>query len=286
MVLCCHRPACAIGRSLATCRSHSLQAAEVLITACIACKRPSTATALYRQLQDAEQGGPRSAALGPEMHALALQALLQEAHRAPAGSSSADAALASALSLLEAHGRALLGLGDAGLLGRLACKAAVLSTPTASSPSLEPYRIVAAARPAASKSGALNAAAAGEQLYAAALPGVQLALWGLRLLQAGGASGADLQSQLAAVVDAAGRAGSGQVLALLQLAQQQLPGLQPGPVQWAALLRYARQDVASRAEEERGMDRAAIGALREACGRLREGLGITWASQLPAPAKV
>ncbi len=61
-------------------------------------------------------------------------------------------------------------------------------------------------------------------------------------------------------------------------------GLQPEPGEWAALLRYARQDVASRAEAERGSTVA--GMLREACERLREAWGDGWASQLPPSAKV
>jgi hypothetical protein len=263
-----------------------LQAAQGIIAACVACERPSSATALYRQLLGEEEGGGRPAALAPETHAAALQALLQEVHRAPGGGSSADAALASALALLESQGGALLRLRDAKLLGSVVCKAAAHPLPTAASPSLEPYRIVAAAWPAAGRGGPRDAAAAGEQLFAALLPGVRLALWGVRRQQAGGSSAEELQAQLAAAALAAGRAGSGQALWLLVLAPQQVQGLQPTPSEWAVLLRYARQDVASRPKAQRGLDSAVISVLREVCGRLRGAWGANWASQLPPAAKV
>lgn len=248
--------------------------------------------ALYRRLE-AETAGKQdggSTSVGPAAHAAALRALLQEAQGADSSSSS-DAALDAALQLLATHRDALLGLKDAGL-GRAVCMAAMhtlgsLPPQPGSSAVVRAYRTVAEGVSSSREAFLVASPAAGQLTHL--LPSVRLALCGLQLLTSCSSPGrpADAKSQLFGLAEAiGGRAGSGQLLALLRLVPAWAQGLQVPHSLWAALLSCARRDVLQPAAAGHGLDAAVASQLGEVCRLLRAELGGKWAAGLETPAKV
>eukprot|EP00887_Chlorella_sp_A99_P000522 scaffold17.g522.t1 len=265
------------------------QAVVLLLEACVACKRPTTARQLYRWALGAEASGGSS--LGPACHAMALRALLlQCSPRSGGGVESQTAALADAALLQQTHGQALISLPDVGLLAGATCAAAVNAIRNLQQqrgqPACAVIRVVAEAL--ASSGGKAAEEEQERRLFVCLEPGTQLTLWGLRLL---GKDAAEQQrARLGAAASAlAARGSSSQLMAFLLLAPSWGgPACAPAPAQWEAVLHCARWDDAVGIERWRvssTQSLATLHALAWVCDLLRAA-GPRWAEQLSSPSQV
>ncbi|GAB4821706.1 hypothetical protein N2152v2_008752 [Parachlorella kessleri] len=262
-------------------RELDIQVAERCMQLCSARHQSDLVATTYRRLD-----GAQLASLPLKSHVAALRAYLAQIQegsgRGSTGSSSSNSsssssndstsAVTSALEIVQREAVALCFLSDADL-ARTLCNAAchaIRHTDIQPSRSALVRLWLGASKAAASK-------ASRDSLLSAA----QLALWGLKLLQETGADRAELQAQLSAAVRAyTGPRTSGHLRSMLALLPAWVPGLQPSPADWGALLCFARADAGSSSAVGEELDLSIAKELRGICQHLRESLGHGWVQKL------